>query len=110
MSLAIHADPAPLRTETDGTVRVGATRVTLDLVMEANQRGLSPEAIVETYPSLQLADVHGVLAYYFRHRAEVDGYLQERQRQADALRRTSEAAQPDRATLRERLQNRLAKP
>lgn len=42
-------------------------------------------------PSLSLADVHGVLSYYLRHRPEIEEYLHERQRQAEEAQRRNEA-------------------
>ena len=75
MRFVVHADPVPLRIDADGEVRVGETRVLLDLVVQANREGIAPESIVQMYSSLQLADVHAVIAYYLRHQAEVDEYL-----------------------------------
>jgi len=70
-------------------VRVGGTRVTLDTVVGAFLRGATAEEIVQQYPSLDLADVYAVIAWYLRHTKEADGYLtarrdQARQLQADA--------------------------
>lgn len=64
---------------------VSGTRVTLDAVVELFGGGSSPEEVVQSYPSLALADVYAVVAYYLRNRAEVDGYLAEQgQRAAEA--------------------------
>lgn len=38
--------------------------------------GQSPEEIVATYPTINLAQVHAALAYYFSHRAEIDADIQ----------------------------------
>jgi uncharacterized protein (DUF433 family) len=84
MSLPIHADPVPLAPDDGGTVRVAGTRVTLDTVVEQFRAGASAEAIAERFPVLSAADVHAVLAYYLRHREEVDRYLAEQARQAEA--------------------------
>ena len=91
MSLTVAADPTPLRVDSSGAVRVGKTRVLLDLVIGGYNGGWSAEEIVERYPSLQLADVYAVIAYYLRHRDEVEEYLRERERKADEIRRTIEA-------------------
>jgi hypothetical protein len=40
--------------------------------------------------SLQLSDIYLVLGYYLRHKAEVDAYLLERQRQAAVIRQEAE--------------------
>lgn len=89
--LAIQTEPTPLATDPDGVVRVSGTRVTLDTVVTAFAEGLTAEEIVYEYSTLSLADVYVVLGYYLRRRAEVEAYLRERRRQADAVRRQNEA-------------------
>lgn len=102
MAFAVVTDPVPLATNSDGVLRVGATRVTLDTVVGAFNDGATPEEIVQQYPSLDLADIYAVLAYYLRHRAEVDAYVQRRQQQAQQVRQQNEARSPS-AGIRERL-------
>lgn len=58
-----------------GGYRVAGTRVSLDSVIHAWWDGRLPEAIVSDFPTLTLEQVHGVIAYYLRHRNEVDRYL-----------------------------------
>src|SRR5947209_19331088 len=91
MSLTVTSEPVPLRTEADGSVRVGNTRVLLDLVVAAFLDGASAEEIVEQFPTLDLADVYSVLGFYLRNRDAVDAYLQERQRYAKDVRAEIEA-------------------
>lgn len=69
--LLFHAEPPPLRVDEGGAVRVGKSRVSLDVVVEQYENGMTPEDLVRAYDSLDLADVHAVIAYYLRHRAEV---------------------------------------
>jgi len=57
MIIEIHTIPPPLRVEPSGAIRVGQTRVLLELVLRAFQNGATPEIIVQRYPSLRLADV-----------------------------------------------------
>jgi uncharacterized protein (DUF433 family) len=106
--MIIQAEPAPLRIDPDGALRVGDSRVLLDLVIRAYQRGAAPEKIVESYPALELADVYGAVSYYLRHRDEIHEYLGCREREADKLQQDIEAHQPARPELRERIQKRLA--
>jgi hypothetical protein len=47
MSLTVAADPTPLRVDSSGAVRVGQTRVLLDLVIGGYNREWSAEEIVE---------------------------------------------------------------
>jgi uncharacterized protein (DUF433 family) len=63
MSLIIIDTPIPLKTDVDGVVRVGNTRVTLDTVIIAFKEGATAEEIVSQYPSLLLADVYAVIGY-----------------------------------------------
>jgi len=91
MTLSIVETPLPLRTDAQGTVRVGGTRVTLDSVVGAFLQGATAEDIVRKYPTLNLADVYAVLSYYLRRRADVDAYLREQEREAAAIRRRIEA-------------------
>jgi uncharacterized protein (DUF433 family) len=88
------AVPPPIRMDSDGVLRVGRTRVTLDTVVRAFLMDRSAEEIQESYPSLHLADIHAVISYYLRHRTEVDAYLEERRRQAAEVRRENEARWP----------------
>jgi len=90
MTLAIAVEPTPLGVDTNGAVRVGKTRVTLDTVVKAFLEGATAEEIGEQYTSLQLSDIYSVIGYYLRHKAEVDAYLLERQRQAVAIRQEAE--------------------
>lgn len=71
----------PLRMDKDGAIRVGQTRVLLELVIHAYYEGETPEGIVERYPSLSTADVYAVIGYYLGNRNEIDAYV----RQQDAL-------------------------
>ena len=102
VTLAIAADPPPLRLDRGGTYRVGATRIRLDTVVFAYNSGISPEQIAEEFPTLALADVHAVIAYYLRHRGEVDAYLKAREVEASSLRSKIEAL-PQNKELREKL-------
>jgi uncharacterized protein (DUF433 family) len=107
MNLVIHSDPVPLREDEHGVIRVGNTRVVLDLVIQAFHQGATPETIVQMYSTLSLADTYAVIAYYLRHTAEVDEYLRRREEEAAELRRQIEATY-DVHGIRERLLARLA--
>lgn len=103
MAIEIHTDTPPLRSDASGAVRIGETRVLLELVIRAFQDGATPEAIVQRYPSATLADVYAVIAYYLRHREVVERYLAERDRLAEAMRQRIEAHQGDLSEIRSRL-------
>jgi uncharacterized protein (DUF433 family) len=99
--------PLPLTLGADGVARVGNTRVTLDTVIAAFVEGATAEEIVYQYPSLDLSDTYFVIGYYLQHRAEIDQYLQQRQKQAKAIRKRNES-QHDPSGIRERLLARKA--
>jgi uncharacterized protein (DUF433 family) len=99
-----------LRTDNTGTVRIGRSRVTLDVVLADYRSGMTPEEIVRQLDTLDLADVYAAIAYYHRHRAEVDEYLHKREVAADALRREIEVAQrPGQEARRARSKGRRAR-
>jgi uncharacterized protein (DUF433 family) len=103
VSIAIRQQAPPLRQDSSGALRVGRSRVLLELVIRAFQDGATPEAIVQRYSTTTLADVYGVIAYYLRHTGEVDAYLAEREHLAEEVRRRVESRQGDLGELRRRL-------
>lgn len=91
MTLAIAPEIVPLAADPDGVMRVGRTRVTLDTVISAFLDGATAEEITHQYPSLGLADVYSVIAYYLHQRPEVDAYLQRRQGESTRTRELNES-------------------
>ena len=99
---------APLRIEPDtDSVRIGDSRVTLETVVGRFNCGDSPADIVAGFDTLSLADVYAVIAYYLRHREEVDAYLQAREEASERTWALIEADSKNQA-LRERLQAQRA--
>lgn len=92
--LPLHAESPPLRVDTGGAVRIGNTRISLDLVVEQYENGMTPEDMVRAYDTLLLSDVYAVIGYYLRHPDEVRAYLKRRAEEADALRAKIEAERP----------------
>ena len=80
----------------------------LDTVIQQFNNGAEPENIARGFPTLDLADVYDVIAFYLRRRRNVDAYLDARRQEAEKLRREIEANQPDRTELRARLLARKA--
>ena len=103
MSVVIRTDSPPLYQDASGALRVGASRVLLELVIRAFQDGATPETIVQRYPTTTLPDVYAVIAYYLRHREEVEAYLAERENRASETRQRIEDRQGDLRDLRRRL-------
>lgn len=102
LHLDLSPEPLPLRVVDEKVIRIGQTRIPLERVVYAFTHGQSPEEIVADFTTLDLADVYTVIGYYLRHRAAVDAYVAEQEREADALQKQMEALFP-RDGLRERL-------
>jgi uncharacterized protein (DUF433 family) len=102
MSLAIAPEALPFVEHTDGVIRVGGTRVTLEAVVEAFNEGATAEEIAAQYPALQLGDIYATIAYYLHHRADVDAYVQRQEQQAEVVRQEN-LARFDQRGVRERL-------
>src|SRR5260370_41672162 len=92
--LTLHAEAPPLRVDEAGAIRVGKSRISLDLIVEQYENGMTPEDLARAYDTLVLADVHGVVGYYLRHRAQVRAYLKRPTEEAGALRTQIEAQHP----------------
>jgi uncharacterized protein (DUF433 family) len=103
MTPIIQADAPPLQRDASGALRVGQSRVLLELVVRGFQDGLTPEAMVGRYAGLTLAEAYAAIAYYLRHREDVQQYLTEREAMAGEVRGRIEARQGDLAELRARL-------
>ncbi len=91
MAPMLQADPLPLRVEEDGGIRVGDSRIHLEVVIEWFEAGQSPEYIVQGHDTLRLADVYAVIAHYLKHKDEVRAYMDRRDREAEDLRKKLEA-------------------
>jgi len=103
MSFIVQAEAPPLREDASGALRIGDSRVLLELVIRAFQDGATPETIVQRYSTLALADIYAVIGYYLRHRSEIEGYLARREEKAEDVRRRVEIQQGDLSEIRARL-------
>ena len=92
--LLVAPERPPLRVDEGGVVRIGGSRISLDLLVEQYENGMTPEDMVRAYDTLALADVHAAIAYYLRHRDEVRTYLAQRAAEAVKLRSNLDANHP----------------
>jgi uncharacterized protein (DUF433 family) len=104
-TLQMQPIPLPLTLGKDAVVRVSGTRVTLDTVVRAFNRGATAEEIAQQYPSLSLSNVYATISYYLQNRAEVDKYLDKRKKQAQDVKRENQKLF-DQSGIRERLLER----
>ena len=83
--MAALVDAIPLAKDAHGVYRIGGTRVTLDLVVRAFNRGATAEEIAQDFPSVQLSDLYQVIGYYLKHATELSQYFEQRERQEKEL-------------------------
>ena len=83
----------------DGGYWITGTRVSLDSIVEAFNRGAAPETIRRSFPLLSLEEVYGAITFYLAHEKEIDQYLQrsyaEFDTQADERRDQLKASKPE---------------
>lgn len=71
--------------ERNGGYYIAGTRISLDSVVFAFNRGDSPETILENFPLLEkAARIYGAIAFYLDHQAEIDAYLEAGRSQFEA--------------------------
>jgi hypothetical protein len=91
----------PLREDPPGVFRVGNSRVLLELVLHAFKAGATPEAIVQSYDTLNLPDVYAVISRYLADPAPFEDYLRQCDEKAEETRRMIEATQGPQQNLRD---------
>ena len=56
------------------------TRISLDSIVYAFNRGESPESILGSFPLLTLEEIYGALTFYLANKEEIDANLAESER------------------------------
>lgn len=83
----------------EGGYWIAGTRISLDSIIAAFNRGAAPETIRRSFPLLTLEEVYGAITFYLAHENEIDEYLQrsdaEFDAQADARRQELKASKPE---------------
>ncbi len=103
MSIVLEREAPPFQQDATGSIRVGKTRVLLELVIRAFLDGASPETIVQQYSTLTLSDTYSTIAYYLRHQEAIEAYLIQREQLAEKVYQRIQDIQPDMNLLRSRL-------
>ena len=77
----------PLTVWEDGSIRVKATRLLIDMIVNAHNRGECPEEIFKAFPSKDytVADIYAVIAYYLSNKTTLDEYFDERTKKAEVF-------------------------
>lgn len=76
----------PLTRLDDGTIMITDTGVPFETVVARHNLGETPMEIYEGYPTVGLAVVHLVIAYYLSHKAECDAYVERQRQRTEAAR------------------------
>lgn len=105
MKLLNFAHTAPLNQDSEGTIRLTGSRVTLDTLVAAVKNGNTPEQIRDSFPSLTVAQIRGAIAWYINHQSEAEDYLKEREVEAQSVRREIES-RPEQADFRKKIRQR----
>jgi uncharacterized protein (DUF433 family) len=92
----------------NGDIRLSGHRIGLYHVVTRYQEGYSAEMLACQFPTLTLALIHKVIAFYLENQAEVDAYLATCKQQL-AQQRTENPQRLDLASLRQRLQEMQTK-
>lgn len=103
MAFTVQAEAPPLTADASGALRVGNSRVLLEIVVRAFQDGATPETIIQRFSMLALPDVYAVLAYYLRYPSDVEEYLARREQKVEKVRQRIESQQGDLSGIRARL-------
>jgi hypothetical protein len=91
----------PLWEDPPGVIRVGTSRVLLELVIRAFKSGATPEAIVQSFDTLKLEDVYAVVTRYLADPSPFEKYLRKVDEAGEEIRRKFEALQGPQGNLRE---------
>lgn len=76
---------SPYIEERDGALKIASTSVSLASIVIGFQEGESPEKIVQSFPTLSLAQVYGAIAYYLENEKPINCYIAEVKRRFEQL-------------------------
>src|SRR5262249_36107161 len=93
--------PDFLAQDADGFIHITGHRIGLQDVVFYYNEGLSPEALQEAFPTLTLALIHKLIAFYLEHTADVDAYISTCEREVERQRAAAPRG-PDVTELRRR--------
>ena len=71
-----------------GSPVISGTRVrVIDIVIEYDRLGMSPDAIIDAHPQLTLEAVHAALSFYYENRESLDTEINDRKKDIKSLAR-----------------------
>jgi uncharacterized protein (DUF433 family) len=92
-----------------GYIHLAGHRIGLRHVVDLYNDGYPPEMILDQFPTLSLALIHKIIAFYLENQTEVDAYIAQCRQEIDRLEAASRQQGPDHAELRRRMQSRYPK-
>ena len=99
--------PEFLRQDAGGFIHVTGHRIGLQDLVYYYDEGYSPEALLDVFPTLSLALVHKLIAFYLENQMDVKAYVATCEAEMERQRALAPRG-PDVAELRRRLANRQA--
>ncbi len=90
----------------DGGYWIKGTRISLDSIVHAFNRGAAPESIKRSFPLLTLEEIYGAITFYLSREQELDAYLAQSEAELDSESRERNAQAH---TAKPELIDRLAK-
>ncbi len=69
-----------------GRAYIDGTHTRVAMIVMDKTNGLSPEQIAASYPYLSLSQIHGALAFYYDHKAQLDAEIAVESAEASKLR------------------------
>jgi uncharacterized protein (DUF433 family) len=85
------SETVPLVQWEDGSIRVRGSRVTLDTIVARMQLGDTVEEIHKGFPTVSVAQIKEILAWYFDNKPDADDYLREEEAEAEDIRKRIES-------------------
>jgi len=80
-----HITENPNISQGSPVIKGTRTRI-VDIIIEYEYLGKTPDEIVNAHPHLNLAQVHDAVSYYFDHRDQVDQEISQRKEKVKELR------------------------
>ncbi len=97
------AFPSPIRRDAAGALRVGKTRLLVELVIRAHEDGRTPAEICRIYSPISEEDIRAVIAIWRENPAPLKRYLAQQDEKAAEVKAKIEAAGRDGAAVKARL-------
>lgn len=73
-----------------GKACIAGTRIrVMDIVIWYEHQGMTPDEIVDQFPTISLSDVHTALAYYYDHIEEIRAEMRREEEVADEFMRNN---------------------